>query len=221
MNVVDGTVAQRLDYDSFGRVLNDSNPGFQPFGFAGGLYDDDTGLVRFGARDYDAVTGRWTAKDPILFAAGLTNVYSYAGSDPINLIDPSGTFAFGWTDVFGIAWGLLGWAGGGDAPSLRIDPNAGSGAALEFANHPFQEAIGASTTFGNVICYSGAPTPSLVAHELAHTRQYDVLGDFYLPAHINAQILSYVATGTYNGANPLEFGPQTPGNTAWPWGDLP
>ena len=24
------------------------------FGFAGGLYDDDTGLVRFGTRDYDA-----------------------------------------------------------------------------------------------------------------------------------------------------------------------
>ncbi|HET8934091.1 MAG TPA: RHS repeat-associated core domain-containing protein [Polyangiales bacterium] len=47
----------------FGVVLNDSNPGFQPFGFAGGLYDADTGLVRFGERDYDALTGRWTKKD--------------------------------------------------------------------------------------------------------------------------------------------------------------
>jgi len=54
---------QRLAYDEFGRVLGDSNPGFQPFGFAGGLYDADTGLVRFGARDYDAYTGRWTARD--------------------------------------------------------------------------------------------------------------------------------------------------------------
>ena len=43
--------------------LNDTNPGFQPFGFAGGLYDPDTGLVRFGARDYDAETGRWTSKE--------------------------------------------------------------------------------------------------------------------------------------------------------------
>jgi RHS repeat-associated protein len=45
-------------------VTADSNPGFQPFGFAGGLYDPDTGLVRFGARDYDAAAGRWTANDP-------------------------------------------------------------------------------------------------------------------------------------------------------------
>jgi RHS repeat-associated protein len=66
VNVGTGVVAQRMDYDEFGNVLVDTHPGFQPFGFAGGLYDADTGLVRFGARDYDAVTGRWTAKDPIL-----------------------------------------------------------------------------------------------------------------------------------------------------------
>jgi YD repeat-containing protein len=52
-----GQVAQRLDYDAFGRLVTDTNPGFQPFGFAGGLYDPHTGLVRFGARDYD--TARW------------------------------------------------------------------------------------------------------------------------------------------------------------------
>ena len=39
----DGAIAQRLDYDEFGNVLADTNPGFQPFGFAGGLYDRDTG----------------------------------------------------------------------------------------------------------------------------------------------------------------------------------
>jgi hypothetical protein len=53
-------MVQRVDYDEFGNVTLDSNPGFQPFGFAGGLYDRDTKLVRFGARDYDAATGRWT-----------------------------------------------------------------------------------------------------------------------------------------------------------------
>jgi RHS repeat-associated protein len=86
-----GLIAQRVDYDEFGNVVLDTNPGFQPFGFAGGIYDADTGLVRFGARDYDAQTGRWAAKDPILFRGGDTNLYGYVVSDPINAIDPPGT----------------------------------------------------------------------------------------------------------------------------------
>ena len=90
VNAATGEVVQRMNYDAFGRVLNDTNPGFQPFGFAGGLYDDDTGFVRFGARDYDAYAGRWTAKDPIGFDGGDANLYGYALGDPVNRIDPSG-----------------------------------------------------------------------------------------------------------------------------------
>jgi uncharacterized protein RhaS with RHS repeats len=41
-------------------------------------------------RDYDAETGRWTAKDPIGFGGGDANVYVYVGNDPVNLIDPAG-----------------------------------------------------------------------------------------------------------------------------------
>ncbi len=85
-----GLVVQRLDYDAFGQVVLDSNPGFQPFGFAGGLLDRDTGLLHFGARDYDPATGRWTSKDPLGFDAGDTNLYAYAGNDPVNFIDPTG-----------------------------------------------------------------------------------------------------------------------------------
>jgi RHS repeat-associated protein len=87
---VSGEVVQELSYDAFGRVLSDTNPGFQPFGYAGGLYDPETGLVRLGARDYDASVGRWTTKDPILFAGGGGNLYVYAANNPIGLIDPSG-----------------------------------------------------------------------------------------------------------------------------------
>jgi len=90
VDVASGLIAQRMDYDAFGRVLSDTAPGFQPFGFAGGLYDHDTGLVRFGVRDYDAETGRWTAKDPIRFAGGQANLYAYVHNDPVNYVDPSG-----------------------------------------------------------------------------------------------------------------------------------
>lgn len=90
VDVATDTVVQRLDYDAWGVVVGDTNPGFQPFGFAGGLYDPDTGLVRFGARDYDPSVGRWTAKDPILFRGGQVNLYVYVNSDPVNLSDPTG-----------------------------------------------------------------------------------------------------------------------------------
>lgn len=90
VNAVTGAIAQRLDYDAFGNVLLDSNPGFQPFGFAGGHYDPDTKLVRFGARDYDPAIGRWTAKEPLLFSGLETNLYAYAGNDPVNFFDPEG-----------------------------------------------------------------------------------------------------------------------------------
>jgi RHS repeat-associated protein len=90
VNISDGSIVQMMDYDAFGNIVEDSNPGFQPFGFAGGIYDLDTKLTRFGARDYDARIGRWTAKDPILFAGGNTNLYGYVKNDPVNYIDVSG-----------------------------------------------------------------------------------------------------------------------------------
>jgi len=89
VNCTTGAIAQRLDYDAWGRVTQNTNPGFQPFGFAGGLYDETTGLVRFGARDYDAESGRWTTKDPLGFGGGA-NAYRYVGDDPVNVSDPSG-----------------------------------------------------------------------------------------------------------------------------------
>lgn len=86
-----GNVIKKIIYDSFGNVLSDSNPTFSvPFGFAGGLHDKDTGLVGFGYRDYDPEIGRWTAKDPILFAGGNTDLYGYVQNDPVNWIDPEG-----------------------------------------------------------------------------------------------------------------------------------
>ena len=79
-----GNVIKRIDYDSFGNVINDTNLGFViPFGFAGGLYDRDTGLVKFGFRDYDPNVGRWIAKDPIGFAGSDINLYGYISEDPI------------------------------------------------------------------------------------------------------------------------------------------
>jgi len=89
-----GNIVKEITYDSFGNILDDTNETFTiPLGFAGGLHDRDTGLVRFGFRDYDPDSGTWTAKDPVLFASGDIYLYEYCSSDPINRADPTGEMA--------------------------------------------------------------------------------------------------------------------------------
>jgi RHS repeat-associated protein len=90
-----------------GGGLSVSTLGWIPFGFAGGLYDPDTGYTHFGAREYDSVTGRWLSKDPIRFDGGQANLYAYVGGDPVNWIDPSGRFAVAAPVVLGGAAILL------------------------------------------------------------------------------------------------------------------
>ena len=93
-----GAVAQQLWFNAYGNVVEDTNPGFQPFGFAGGLYDPDTGLVRFGLRDYtrrsDAEPPR---SGPLRRARRISTVR--AGRS-VNLKDPTGLSALGL-----VAWG--------------------------------------------------------------------------------------------------------------------
>ena len=96
VNASTGAIAEQISYDAWGNITADSNPGFQPFGFAGGLYDQDTGFVHFGARDYDPLTGRWISKDPVLFAGGDANLYGYVLNDPINGYDPLGLYGLGY-----------------------------------------------------------------------------------------------------------------------------
>jgi RHS repeat-associated protein len=89
VNINDATdVPVDLSYDVFGSSSG-AGAGIVPQGFAGGLYDSDTGLVRFGARDYDARVRRWVAKDPVRFVGGR-NLFVYSENDAINFFDPHG-----------------------------------------------------------------------------------------------------------------------------------
>ena len=105
-NTSNGAVVYEMDYDEYGRVTRETGTVPIPFGFAGGLYDRDTKLVRFGARDYDPETGRFTAKDPLSFEGGDTNLYGYALGDPVNVTDSTGMILDTLVDIGFIAYDL-------------------------------------------------------------------------------------------------------------------
>jgi RHS repeat-associated protein len=107
INTETGATAQRIDYDEWGKVTQNTNPGFQPFGYAGGLYDSPTNLVSLGARIYDASTGRWLTKDPFGLAADGNNLYGYSLDDPVNFVDRDGQFAAPLIVVIPVAAGLV------------------------------------------------------------------------------------------------------------------
>ena len=87
----DGNVIKEVLYDPFGGIIEDTNPALRtPIGFAGGLHDRDLGFVRFGWRDYDTFTSRWTAPDPLGDKGGDPDWYGYCLDDPVNGEDPLG-----------------------------------------------------------------------------------------------------------------------------------
>lgn len=101
ISATSGHISQDIRYEPFGNMTLNSNVNFQPFSFGGGIADDHTKLVRFGARDYDPLSGRWTKSDPAIFAEEETNSYRYASGNPVNFIDLNGLwdiFVFGELD---------------------------------------------------------------------------------------------------------------------------
>jgi RHS repeat-associated protein len=123
------------------QYTEDTNPTLNiPIGFAGGLYDHHTKLTKFGYREYDSYTGRWTSKDPIDFESGDSNLYGYVSCNSINLTDPMGleisvcnrktdygigNHAYLWDDTTGTGTGMRGSFGSGQA-SNEIGPAYGS-----------------------------------------------------------------------------------------------
>jgi RHS repeat-associated protein len=147
VNTATGVTAQQIEYDEFGNVLTDTNPGFQPFGFAGGLYDTDTGLVHFGAREYDASVGRWLSKDPLLFGGGDTNLYGYVLGDPINTLDPNGKIGYSpGFGLFGVVAGAIAGGISGGAQSAVV--SAATGVLAGITGLTLSEVIVAGAVIG-------------------------------------------------------------------------
>ena len=92
-------------------------------------------MARFGARDYDPQTGRWTAKDPIRFDGGDSNLYGYVINDPVNLIDNSGLF------TVGVSFNMSGGGGIGGTKGINFVFDSSGGFAI-------QETVGVGAYVG-------------------------------------------------------------------------
>uniref|UniRef100_A0A8C2D9G8 Si:dkey-237h12.3 n=1 Tax=Cyprinus carpio TaxID=7962 RepID=A0A8C2D9G8_CYPCA len=88
----DGVLLKQVHYTAYGEVYSDSNPDIQlVIGFHGGLYDPLTKLLHFGVRDYDIMSGRWTAPDfmqweKISKNPGPFNLYMFRNNNPISKV---------------------------------------------------------------------------------------------------------------------------------------
>jgi RHS repeat-associated protein len=83
-------IQDHIDYDGYGNATHTTISFADQFGYAGGLYSYDTKMEQFGARWYDAATGRWVSEDPMGFVGGDKHLYRYCGNDATNATDPTG-----------------------------------------------------------------------------------------------------------------------------------
>lgn len=99
-----GAVAEESVFYPYGQDRTRSGSFASEYRFTGKELDGETGLHYFGARYYDAGTGRFVSVDPLgaetpqiyISSNSSWNLYSYANSNPIRFIDPSGLDAMDW-----------------------------------------------------------------------------------------------------------------------------
>jgi RHS repeat-associated protein len=114
----DGVVVDKRSFDSFGRVLNQTNPSVSfRYGYTARELDLESGLHYYRARYYDSNVGRFISVDPMGFEAGDTNLYRYVSNNSTNANDPTGmwlNFAIGAAIGGGLDLGIQLWQNGGD-----------------------------------------------------------------------------------------------------------
>ena len=130
-----GTVLRNYEYDAFGEEVNASATDVNPFRYAGQYFDSETGTYYLRARYYSPALGRFTqadkhwntgnmlygddplmltqyiAKPSMLAIVQSSNLYVYAGNNPVIYIDPTG-------EIFMLVTASIGLVAGGIAGAI-------------------------------------------------------------------------------------------------------
>ena len=88
VDAADGTTALNYEYGPFGELLRATGPMAKanPFRFSTKYQDDETDLLYYGRRYYNASMGRWPNRDPIGERGGK-NHYAFCCDNPVGFHD--------------------------------------------------------------------------------------------------------------------------------------
>ena len=93
----------------FGEVIRATGPiaNANPFRFSTKYQDDETDLLYYGFRYYNASTGRWLSRD-LIGEDGGNNLYGFVQQSPISKLDLLGLKKCG-VESFSVKWRLMGY----------------------------------------------------------------------------------------------------------------
>ncbi len=151
-----GAVLNSLVYDSYGKILTESNPANgDRFAFAGMERSSIGGPAYQWHRYYDSNVGRWISEDWLRFAAGDPNLFGYVANSPIGHTDPTGWLEWPWSDNAHWWWfepfrGAVGGALAGTGIGFFVGLAAGAlGVVVFVAFSPLGAAV--TLTIGIVV----------------------------------------------------------------------
>ncbi|MBW1677776.1 MAG: RHS domain-containing protein, partial [Deltaproteobacteria bacterium] len=137
----DGRMVWSPDYLPFGHAEVSTETVTNHFRFPGQYFDHETGFRYNYHRYYDPRTGRYLTPDPIGLAGGI-NLFVYAESNPINMIDQLGLKVYVTLTMSG--GGSLGFLAGEAGTILALDVTTGEVHSYRFV------AYGLGLGFGGV-----------------------------------------------------------------------
>jgi RHS repeat-associated protein len=126
VKAADGTSSAVYEYGPFGEVIRATGPMAKanPFRFSTKFQDDETDLLCYPRRYYNAATGRWLSRDPIDEQGGL-NLYGFVGNNSVGVIDPLGLdyYIYSTKAWCGVPhWTMVGDDGNGKSYEIDIVP---------------------------------------------------------------------------------------------------